>query len=147
MPGVGIWLNDYFNIFGRLQHWKFAQSHSRFAKVDSSNCCPILKNKTVIKLTKTLTFCCTGEISPKLSTLLERCLTTFKIISAILYLKEKSVKSVCWDSVTRFSEILPLWQFFSSFFLFYKMLNLLWKICDIIGLIFIVAMATYWKIV
>ena len=119
MPGVGIWLNDYFNIFGRLQHWKFAQSHSRFAKVDSSNCCPILKNKTVIKLTKTLTFCCTGEISPKLAQLLERCLTTFKIISAILYLKEKSVKSVCWDSVTRFSEILPLWQFLavSSYFI------------------------------
>ena len=50
------------------------------------------------------------------------------------------------DSVTRFGEILPLWQkftslwqFFDSLFLFWQMLSLLWQICDINGLICIVA--------
>ena len=49
-------------------------------------------------------------------------------------------------SVTRFCEISPLWQKFTScwqifmvYFLFGKMLSLLWQICDIIGLIFILA--------
>ena len=49
-------------------------------------------------------------------------------------------------SVTRFGEILPLWQkfvFFGNFltvyFVFGKILMWLWQICDIIGLICIVA--------
>ena len=48
--------------------------------------------------------------------------------------------------MTRFEEILPLWQKFTSIwqifrvnFLFGKMLSLLQQFCDIIGLIFIVA--------
>ena len=48
------------------------------------------------------------------------------------------------SSVTRFGEILPLWQkftsiwqIFDSLFLFGKMLSTLWQMCDIIGLIFI----------
>ena len=49
-------------------------------------------------------------------------------------------------SVTRFGEILPLWQKFISlwhflmvYFLFVKMQSLLWQICHIIGKIFSVA--------
>ena len=55
-------------------------------------------------------------------------------------------ESVVLISVTRFGDISPFWQKFTSlwqilmvYFLFGKMLNLLWQICDIIGLIFIVA--------
>ena len=50
------------------------------------------------------------------------------------------------SSVTRLGEISPLWKKFTSlwqilivYFLFGKMLSLLWQICDIIGVIFIVA--------
>ena len=49
-------------------------------------------------------------------------------------------------TVTRFGKISPLWQKFTGswqiltvYFLFGKMLSLLWQICDIIGLTFIVA--------
>ena len=48
--------------------------------------------------------------------------------------------------MTRFGEISPLWQNFTSlwqiltiYFIFGKMLSLLWKTWNIIGLIFIVA--------
>ena len=44
--------------------------------------------------------------------------------------------------VTRFGEISPLWQKFTSrwqIFLFGKMLSILEEMCEIIGLIFIVA--------
>ena len=48
--------------------------------------------------------------------------------------------------VTRFGKILPLWQkfkslwqFLTAYFLFGKVLNLLWQICEIVGLIFIFA--------
>ena len=43
------------------------------------------------------------------------------------------------NSVTRFGKISPIWQFFTVHFLIGKMLSLLWQICDIIGLVFIVA--------
>ena len=50
------------------------------------------------------------------------------------------------SSVTRFGEISPLWQKFTSrwqifdcSFLIWKMLSLLSQICDIIGLVFFVA--------
>ena len=49
-------------------------------------------------------------------------------------------------TVTRFGKISPLWQKFTGswqiltvYFLFGKMLSLLWQICDIIGLILIVS--------
>ena len=50
------------------------------------------------------------------------------------------------NSVTRFGEFSPLWQdlhvfgkFLTAHSLFGKMLSLLWQICDIIGLVFILA--------
>ena len=56
---------------------------------------------------------------------------------------------ICWtmnSSVTRFGEFLPLWQkcqslvqFLRVYFLFWKILGLLWQICYITGQIFIVA--------
>ena len=52
------------------------------------------------------------------------------------------------SSVTRFGEILPLWQKFTIltvYFLFGKMLCLLWQICDIIVLIFIAANGQIWN--
>ena len=42
-------------------------------------------------------------------------------------------------SVNRFGEISPLWQKFTSFGQFFDGLFLIWQICDIFGLIFIVA--------
>ena len=59
-----------------------------------------------------------------------------------IYLKQQFKGHDC--SVTRFGKILPLCQiafgkFLTVYFIFGKMLSLLWQICDIIGLISIVA--------
>ena len=50
-----------------------------------------------------------------------------------------SMSNVSNSSVTRLSKISPLWQIFDGISLFGKILSLLWQICDIIVLIFIVA--------
>ena len=72
-----------------------------------------------------------------------------------LYLIQ-SILNLVWEaqwfnlsnSVTRCGEILPLWQrFLMVYFLFSQMICLLWRICDIIGLIFIVANGRTLKII
>ena len=66
-------------------------------------------------------------------------LLSFQQLKAIIVIMKFCQKI----SMTRFGEILPLWQKFTSLwqkfdslFLFGKMLSLLWQICDIVGLIF-----------
>ena len=75
-------------------------------------------------------------------------LLSFQQLKAIIVIMKFCQKI----SMTRFGEILPLWQKFTSLwqkfdslFLFGKMLSLLWQICDIVGLIFSVANGQIFK--
>ena len=52
-----------------------------------------------------------------------------------------------WRNFAPCQKFTSLWQFLTVYFLFAKILSLLWQICDIIGLIFIFQLVKYWKII
>ena len=65
-----------FSLFVHLQPWKIAQLYKKIAKV-GNNFCQIL-NKLSLNCLRPFSFCQSGEISPKLVTLLPTASCTFK---------------------------------------------------------------------